>query len=380
MKIYGNVVAPENAGYGFVEYENGKITAVEIVEDVRSEADWILPGFIDVHLHGMFDGEASAEKVHLMAQHEPSTGVVRFCPASASEPHENISAFIRRVRELVENPMPGCALIHGSHLEGPFLEYVHRGGMNENYIRKPDPEETAEWLEEGGGTVKIMTIAPELPDADKVIAKLIENGVIASAGHSAMNIEELQHFVEIGGRGICHLYDAHDGREVYNCVVQPSAADAILMDDRLFVELILDGVHVPEMLVRLSIRTAGAKRIIGITDSLLGAGDPYGEYPMLDAGRSFHFKDGVFRLVEDDDVIVGSALTMNVVFYNLCNKFGCNPVESAWMTSGNAARYLGIDSFTGSLQKGLNADIAVLGSDMLTVKKTILNGDVIYGN
>lgn len=378
MKICGNVVAPEKAGYGFVEYENGKIKEVYVSDLIKKDADWILPGFIDVHLHGMFDGEASAAKVHLMAQHEPKAGVVRFCPASASEPHEDIAAFIRRVRELQENPLPDSAVIHGCHLEGPFLDVAHKGGMNENYIRIPDVAETEEFINAGQGAVKIMTLAPELPNADEVIAKLLENGVIVSAGHSAMNIEELKHFADIGGKGVCHLYDAYDGRDVLNGVVQPSVPDAALLDDRLFIELILDGVHVPEMLVRLSIRTAGAKRIIGITDSLIGAGDPNGKYPMLDAGREFHFKDGVFRLVEDENIIVGSALTMNVAFYNLCKKFGCTPVEGAWITSGNAARYLGIDSFTGSLQKGLNADVVVLESDMQTVKQTILDGNVIF--
>ena len=150
------------------------------------------------------------------------------------------------------------------------------------------------------------------------------------------------------------------------------------MDDRLFIEMISDGVHVPPLMVKTVVRMAGAKRVVGITDALLGAGDPKGVYPMTDAGRSFHYKDGVFRLIGHGEGIVGSCLTMNMAFYNLVHKFGFSPVESVWMTSGNSARYLGIDGFTGSLKKGLNADIAILASDMKTVEKTLLGGKVIY--
>ena len=378
MKICGNIVTPEMAKYGHLEYTGSKITAITLTADPVPDADWILPGFIDVHLHGVFEGEACAGKVHIMAQREPETGVVRFCPASASEPHEDIKSFVAKVRELVENPLPGSALLCGSHLEGPFLDLDHKGGMNENYVRMPDLAEVESWLSAGGGTIKIMTIAPELPGADRVINQLLAHKVRISAGHSAMTIEDLQRFADAGGRGITHLYDAGDGREVVIGIVRPSAADAALLDDRLFIELIPDGVHVPELLVKLTIRTATAKRVIAITDGMPGAGDPFGDYPKLDAGRPFHFKDGVFRLVENSEVIVGSALTMNQAFANLVHKFGCTPVESAWMTSGNAARYLGIDHFTGSLQPGLAADIAILKADMKTVKATIINGETVY--
>ena len=101
-------------------------------------------------------------------------------------------------------------------------------------------------------------------------------------------------------------------------------------------------------------------------------------YPMTDAGRSFRYKDGVFRLIGHGEGIVGSCLTMNIAFGNLVNKFGFSVVESVWMTSTNSARYLGIDNFTGSLKRGLNADIVILANDMQTVKKTLLGGKVIY--
>lgn len=378
MKFYGNVVAHDEAGYGYIEVVDGKISDVVIESQCKYDADWILPGFIDTHLHGLLDGAATSEKVHLMAEQAPSTGLVRFCPAMASDTHEKMLDFIEAVRDIVKFPSKNNSLIVGSHLEGPYMEYVHRGGMNVNFIRMPDIEEVGNFLKCADGTLKIMTISPELDGADEVIAELLKNGCIVSAGHTGMSIEQAAHFAEIGGKAVCHICDTWDGRVVENGVVQPSTMDAVLLDDRLFVEMISDGVHVPPLMVKTVVRTAGAKRIIGITDALIGAGDPQGEYPMTDSGRSFRYKDGVFRLTDGSDAIVGSCLTMNTAFYNLTNIFGFSPVESAWMTSGNSACYLGIDSFTGSLKKGLNADIVILANDMQTVEKTLLNGEVIY--
>lgn len=378
MKFYGNVVAPERAGYGFVEINNGKIVDVAIEKDIQHDEKWILPGFIDTHLHGLLEGAATAEKVHLMAEKAPSTGLVRFCPAMASDTHESMIDFIKRVRDIVKSPAKNSSLIVGSHLEGPYMEYVHKGGMNEKFIRMPDVGEMDKFIAAGEGTFKIMTISPELENADEVIKKAVQSNVIISAGHTGMSIEQAAHFGDIGGKAMCHICDTWDGRTVEGGVVQPSTMDAVLLDDRFFIEMISDGVHVPPLMVKMVIRMAGAKRVIGITDALLGAGDPHGVYPMTDAGRNFRYKDGVFRLIGFGEGIVGSCLTMNTAFFNLTNIFGFSAVESVWMTSSNSARYLGIDHFTGSLQKGLNADIVILKNDMKTVEKTILAGEVIY--
>ncbi len=378
MKIYGNVVAPEDAGYGYVEIADGKIDDVVIESAVRKDAQWVVPGFIDVHLHGMFDGEALAGKVHIMAEKAPSTGLVRFCPATGSEDHQTTMDFLERCKELVRSPGKNTTLIAGSHLEGPYIDFVHRGGMHMDRIRLPQMDEVDKFLKAADGTLKIMTISPELPKASEVIKKLVALNIRMSAGHTGMSIEQAKHFADIGGRGVCHICDTFDGRKCENGVVQPSMMDAVLLDDRLFIELISDGVHVPPMMVEVVKRMAGAKRIMGITDSMMGAGMNSTAIFETTGNKFYHFKNGVFRVVDGNEDIVGSGLTMNVAFYNFSNLCGFTPVEAAWMTSGNAARYLGIDHFTGSLKKGLNADIAILENDMKSVSKTIIGGEVVY--
>ena len=379
MILTGNIVRREQCGFGTLEISGGKIVRADITAPERSDADWILPGFIDVHLHGIYHGNANANPVHVMAEEAPQSGLTTFCPALAADSPEEMLKFASAVRGLVENPKKGNTKIAGSHLEGPFIEYQHRGGMYPEFVRMPDPAETARLLDAAGGTLKIMTLSPELPGADAVIEMLIDHGVIVSAGHTGLAPEKLGDFAAKGGRAVCHLFDAFDGRLVEDGVSQPSLADAALVEDRLFIEIITDGCHVPETLLKLAIRAAGIDRVMGITDSMMGSGLPDAVYPDGDSGHGFILKNGdVCRSLDDPEIIVGSCLTQNRAFYNLTCRFGFTPVQAARLLASTPAVYLGIADRTGELKTGLAADIAVLAPDKLTVKQTIIEGIIAY--
>ena len=379
MLLTGNIVQRNQAGYGKLSIQNGIIERIELTGQCQDDANWILPGFIDVHLHGIYNGDATPEKVHLMAQAAPQSGLTTFCPSMASDAPERMLEFVKRIRELMNNPLPGATRIAGSHLEGPYMEYVHKGGMNENFIRMPDMQEVEKLLEAADGTLKIMTISPELPNALEVTRRLTEAGVRVSGGHTGMSIDQLDKFIQAGGQAICHLFNTFDGRNAEYGVSMPALADAVLVDDRLFIELITDGVHVKEILLKLAIRAAGVDRIIGITDSMFGTGLPDGIYPMPDAGRTYTLKAGdVGRLTDNPDLIVGSCLTQNWAFYNLTRRFGFPVTAASRILSGNPARYLNMDKFTGELRTGLAADIAVLAPDYRTVKQTFIDGQEVF--
>ena len=379
MILQGNITTPDACGYGRLEICGNKISAVEIQGDCRSRADWILPGFIDVHLHGIYYGDATVEQVHLMAEQAPQSGLTALCPAMASDSAENMLDFVKKVRSIVENPAAGSARMLGSHLEGPFLDYSHKGGMNENFLRQVDLQEIRNWLDVANGTLKIVTIAPELPNGLQATELLHRAGVRVSAGHTAMPPSLTADFVRCGGSCICHLFDTFDGRKVDNGVSVPNLADEVLVNDDLFIELITDGIHVPPTLVKLAIRCAGSCRIIGITDCMCGTGLPDGAYPMTDAGREFVLKNGdVCRLKDDPDIIVGSCLTQNQAFFNLTERFGFDSVTAARVLSTNPACYLGLGDSCGQLREGFTADITVLGSDKLTVRQTIIDGAEVY--
>lgn len=380
MRLQGNIVSGNECGFGTVEWSSNRITDVKILQACHDNADWILPGFIDVHLHGIFYGDATPELVHLMAQQAPQSGLTMLCPAMASDSPENMLEFVKKVRSLTDSPAPGSARIAGSHLEGPYLDYVHRGGMNEKFLREVDFAEIKSWLDAAGDTLKIVTIAPETPDGLAATEMLAAAGVRVAAGHTAMQVSDVEKFITAGGSGICHLFDTFDGRIVDNGVSQVTLADEVLVNDELFIELITDGFHVPPSLLKLAIRAAGVDRIIGITDSLCGTGLPDGAFPMTDAGREFVLKNGdVCRLKDDPDIIVGSCLTQSQAFYNLTERFKIvNEIDACKILSTNPARYLGLETANGQLKAGYCADITVLKSDKCTVKSTIINGIEVY--
>ncbi len=379
MKIQGNIVSGNKCGFGEIEFSGGKIVKVDIFEKVQAAADWVLPGFIDVHLHGIFHGDATPELVHFMAEEAPQAGVTTLCPAMASDTPPKMLEFVKRVRFLMDNPIPGAAELAGSHLEGPFLDMPHKGGMNENFVRPVDLQEIRSWLEAADGTLKIVTIAPELPNGMEAVRMLNSAQVRVSAGHTGMTPQDVKTFADCGGSGICHLFDTFDGRNVDNGVSQVCLADEVLVEDRLFIELITDGIHVPATLVKLAARAAGVDRIIGITDSMCGTGLPDGSYPMTDAGREFVMKKGdVARLKDQPEIIVGSCLTQQIAFYNLTERFGFSEVDAVKMLAGNPARYLNSADRIGALQSGLQANIAVLSADKMSVKQTFINGIEVY--
>ena len=379
MRLQGNIVCFDRAGYGTLEIINNRIGKIELCGACRDDAEWIVPGFIDVHLHGIYKGNATAELVHLMAEQAPQSGLTTLAPALASDSHEAMINFLRRVRELMQASAPGSAKIAGSHLEGPYIEYAHKGGMNENFIRNIDLDEIREFLDAAQGTLKIMTLSPELDNAMDAVRLLHQHNIHVSAGHTGLAPARLGEFVQAGGRGICHLFDTFDGRPSVNGVMTVSLADAVLVQDELFIELIPDGVHVPPILLKMAIRAAGVDRILAITDSMCGAGLPDNIYPMTDAGRSFTLKNGdCCRLTDEPDIIVGSCLTLNRAFNNLIVRDKFSPVEACRMVSTNPARCLGIADQTGRLAEGFAADIAVLANDQLTVRKTFVEGICVY--
>ncbi len=377
MQLTGNIVSETRFFYGKIEFEHGKIISVSPLEGTKPDAIWILPGLIDVHLHGSgpYSTEGGEADLRGMAQFLPSKGVTRFLPTCSCAPHEETLDFVKLVRRLAENSPEG-ALVAGSHLEGPWLAPAFCGGMLPEMIRRPDMQQAQEYLDAAGGTLKLMTIAPEEPGALEVIRLLRRNGVTVSSGHSACPPAFLETAVQSGISEICHLFDAYDVPVSREGVRQPALTDMVLICDNLMKEIIMDGLHVPPELVILSRRAAGADHIIAITDAMQGAGMPEGRF--LDCGKPYIIREGELARRVEDNVIVGSSLSMNRAYFNMVTRFGFSPAEAAKAASGNPAKQLGLSGVTGALCPGMDADIAVLEPDRLTVRETYLQGKKIF--
>lgn len=377
MKLQGNIVAGGRAGYGVIEWTADRISRLEFGEEIQPDEPWVLPGFIELHLHGIgkYNVEEGESGVAGMAAFAASKGTVRMVPAYACAPHEEILDWLRMIRKLVQAPPEG-ARISGAHLEGPWLSLRFGGGMKADQIRNPDPVQAQEYLDAAQGTLKLMTIAPELPGAPEVIRLMRSAGVTMSLGHSDCPPEFFETAVGAGISQVCHLFDAYDVPSAPLGVRHPAVTDLALIDDRVMKEIIMDGLHVPPELVKLSRRAAGADHIIAITDSLQGAGLPVGRF--FDAGRPYIIREGELARLEADGQIVGSSLTMNRAFFNMTEKFGFTPAEAVKCLSANPAKQLGLVDRTGELREGLSADIAVLAPDRLTVQQTYLEGRRIF--
>ena len=375
--LKGNIITEEQAFFGTLRIEDKRIANVEKQGELQSEANWITPGFIDVHTHGIGPYTAvSGEGAKGMATFAPSTGLTGVCPTLAAESPERLLAFVKEVAELAKSPDPNITKIIGSHLEGPFIDYTHRGGMDKRLVRGVDLEEARFLLDAADGTLKLMTISPEVDGAESVITLMSRAGVTVSIGHTGCSKEQKDMAVSAGATQVCHLFDTFDGRVVEHGVSKPCLADCVLIDDRLQKELICDGIHVPQNLITLAHRAAGAEHLIAITDSLAGAGLPPGStFPMTD-GRMMFMSD-VARLVDNPECIVGSCLTMDKVFRNLITRFGFTPVEAAMMTATNPAKSCHEEHIRGSLKVGLFADIVVVSPEF-DVEETILEGNTIY--
>ena len=377
MNIKGNIVSRNHTGFGEIQIRDSIISDIIFMEEIRKDAPWILPGFIDMHIHGSgpYNVEEGRSGLCGMAEFLPSKGVTCFLPTYSCAPHDELLDFVKTVRGLVEST-PHGARIAGSHLEGPWLAPRFCGGMIPEMVRRPDVRQALEYLDAAAGTLKMMTIAPEIPGALDIVRLMHENGVTVSCGHSACPPALLETAVQAGVTEVCHLFDCYEMPEEREEIRQPALTDLVLIHDGLMKEIIMDGLHVPPELVILARRAAGAGHIIAITDSLQGAGLPEGHF--LDCGSPYTIREGEFARRDDDQIIVGSSLTMNRAFFNLVTKFGFTPEEAVLTLSVNPSKQLKINQWTGSLQKGKNADIVVIAPDYLTVQETYVRGKKLF--
>ena len=376
--ITGNIVLTDRVVFGHLAIEDDKIKSIEVLDSARENADIIVPGFLDIHFHGTGPyGVLTAEDISGIAAFEPRNGVTVFTPAMGACPREMMLDFLKSTRDLASSRQKGCAVCAGAHLEGPWLEYEHRGGMGKDMLAVPDSEILDEVIQTAAGTLKLVTLAPDIENGLLAVKKLSAAGCTVSIGHSGATPEVFSQAVDAGLSHVCHLFDAYSPRPVEEGVTQYCLADACLMEDRVTVELICDGFHVPPELIKLAVRLAGVDRITAITDSMQGTGLPNGTYLQEDGTYYYLDNESVCRALETGG-IVGSCLTMKHAFANLVNKWGFSLVDAVKMTSANPARTIRLQNETGRLAEGFFADINILSAGTLELKECIVRGESCF--
>ena len=349
-------------------------TAAARADDLDATGLWVLPGFVDVHVHGGGGADfmhGTTDAVRQIARTHARFGTTGLLATTLTASREATDRAIMAAREVrVAGPGAGEARVLGVHLEGPYLCPARRGAQPEAFVRLPDAEELAHWITLGGGAVRRITLAPEMPGAEAVVREAVAAGVTVSVGHTDADAEAVEQAVGWGATAATHVFNAMRGLSHR----EPGAAGACLARPEIVCEVIADGVHLHPLIVRLILAAKGAAGAVLITDAIEGAAMPDGVYEL--GGQAVTVRDGTAAFA--DGTLAGSVLTMNRAFFNALAFAEISVTHAARLSSANAARHLGLGGTLGEIAVGLAADLVALHPDTGAVEWTLVGGQVAW--
>jgi N-acetylglucosamine-6-phosphate deacetylase len=336
---------------------------------LQAEGCVILPGFVDLHIHGSAGADvmdANSTALATMARFLATRGVTSFLATTMTAPHAATLAAVRAVAAHGAE-VSGGARILGVHLEGPYLSPQFPGAQPASLIRPPNLAEFHQLAD--AGPVRMITLAPEVSGAHDLIRAARARGITVVLGHTNATYVECQQAVALGVSQATHTYNAMRGLHHR----EPGTLGAVLSDDCLFAQLIADNIHVHPAAMQILARCKGVERTLLITDAIRAAGLPPGEYEL--GGQPVTVQNGECRLA--DGTLAGSILTMERALVNFLAVTGLS-LAAAWpVTSRTPAQSLGLAGEIGSLTPGARADLVLL-DDRFEVVATVAGGEVVY--
>lgn len=333
----------------------------------------ILPGFVDIHIHGCagadtMDGTRSA--IACMASQLIQKGVTSFCPTTMSSTLEEIDAALGAVRDCMDNPPNGASVL-GAHMEGPYLSHEKKGAQSEEVLRTPDFEEFLEIYQKCKGAIRIIDVSPECENAGEFITHISKLCTVSIA-HSNADYDTAMEAFRLGCTHVTHLFNAMTGLHHR----QPGIVGAVFDSPGVDAELICDGIHIHPAVLRTSFSLLGEKRSIIVSDSMRAAGMRDGEYEL--GGQKVFNSNGVAVL--KDGTLAGSTTNMLNEVKNLL-RFGIPLKQVVRSATINPASAIGMDGEIGSIQEGKRADLVILDEKLelrMVVARGIIGGS--YAN
>jgi N-acetylglucosamine-6-phosphate deacetylase len=376
------IVLPEQViSNGFLEIAGGRIVKVVEGEPTSSSTKFVFdaqkatitPGFIDLHVHGGNGGAFTSidpAEHNLAREFHLKNGTTSMLASTHTTEFSSLLAILKSLAESSKSNKNGSKVL-GIHTEGPFISEHKPGAHVIAQLKTGDLSSIEEVLSAADNFVSMVTVAPEIPGGLEAIKYLSKKNIISSIGHTNATYAQAVEGIKAGARSTTHLFNAMSPLAHRD----PGAVGAVLDNEDIFAELILDGIHIHEAIFRIALKSKGVDRINLITDatSLAGLADgEYGEVP----DRAVT-KIGGKIVLSGTDTLAGSVLSMNMVYQNAAKFAQLTLSELSKISSLNAAKILGKESEIGSLEVGKLADLVLLDAES-KVCATMIEGEWKY--
>lgn len=375
MKIINGLLYDKKNG--FVKqslFTNGGRISEDSSDDIIIDASdcYVIPGLIDIHFHGCVGedfSECDTTGLEKMACYELSQGVTSICPSGMTLPESQLAKICETTASYDRTSHPGAELV-GIHLEGPFLSEAKKGAQNAAFLHTPDSKVLLRLQQLSGGKVKQVTLAPEYPESADFILHAREHGIVVSLGHSAADYDKASAAFNAGASHVTHLFNGMNPFHHRN----PGIVGAAFDHPDVTVELICDGLHIHESMIRSVFQLFGADRVVMISDSLRATGMPDGIYPF--GGQEIEVHGNRATIAGHPETLAGSVTSVMGCLRHAVS-IGIPLADAVKAASTNPARVLGIDNRAGDLEIGKDANIVLLNKNDLSIKQIIFKGNRI---
>lgn len=324
-------------------------------QTVDAKGQKIVPGFIDIHTHGAVGVDvnaATAEDLQKIGRFFASNGTTAWLGSILTDTVEQTDWCIEQFKAYSDLAAVDAAELLGAHLEGPFLASEYKGAMPEHLLQEGNTELLKHYQELAEGRIKYITVSPEVPGVNEMIPEAKKLGIRVGIGHSGATYSQAMDAIEKGADLATHTFNAMRLFHQH----EPAIMGAVLESD-VYCEMICDGLHLVPATVRLLTKIKGMDQLIAITDSIMAAGLPDGNYKL--GVNDVVVKDGDAKLASNG-VRAGSTLTQNRALKNIMAFTGKPLEEVIPVLTENPAKLLGLDSRIGRIAEGMDADLVFL--------------------
>jgi N-acetylglucosamine-6-phosphate deacetylase len=330
----------------------------------------VTPGFIEPHIHGgggvdVMDG--TYESLNAVSRILPRHGTTSFLATTVSSPSDVLTAAIENIGTHMARSFDGAQPL-GIHLEGPFINRAKRGTHKAANVCVPDLALFQKWIRAGNKSVRLVTLAPELPGTHELLRMAKASRISIAMGHSNATFQEAHSAVE---EGICYAVHTFNAMRAFSHR-DPGIVGEVLSDDRVFAEIIADGIHVDRSVVTLFARAKGPARVLLVTDAVSAMDMPDGRYVL--GNDAVDVIGGVCR--DSEGRLAGSTLTQEVALRNFVEWSGWSFEDALLGLTLNPARALNLDK-KGVLEPGADADV-VLMDPTFRIMKTFVKGKLVF--